>query len=105
MSAPKLVQIEWVDSRQPAAAWQRVSDLGYLSECRCITAGFLLRQDKNVTVIALSVADDGNEMQAAGVFVIPTPAVTSLHPLVTASASVCSGPASKPKRRRTSRAP
>lgn len=81
MSAPKLVLIVWVDSRQPTASWQRVSDLGYLSECRCTSVGFLIRDDADAKVLAASVADEGDELQASGVFVIPTKAVISLRRL------------------------
>lgn len=101
MTAPKLVLVEWVDSRQPTAAWQRVADLGYLSECRCTSVGFLLRDGKDAKVLALSIADDGDEMQATGVFLIPTAAVLSLR-LLTAS-SRASTPASKRTRQQTSR--
>lgn len=96
----RLVQIEWVDSRQPTAAWRRVSDLGYLCECRCTSVGFLLRDDDRVKVLAVSIADEGDEMQATGVFVIPTAAVLSVKLL---TASSCSVSAPKPKQRQTSR--
>jgi hypothetical protein len=100
MSAHRVVRIEWVDSRQPTRSWQRVSDLGYLSECRCVSVGILLRQDKQATLLALSIADEGDEMQATGVFVIPTAAITSLQTL---TASSSAEPASAPKRRRSAR--
>ena len=100
MSALKLVKIEWVDSRQPTASWRRVSDLGYLSECRCFSVGFLIRQDDQATVLALSISDEGDEMQATGVFVIPTAAVLSAKLL---TASSCSASAPKPKQRQISR--
>ena len=96
----KLVLIEWVDSRQPTRSWQRVADLDYLSECRCTSIGFLIRDDANAKVLAASMADSGDETQATGVFVIPTAAVISLK-LLTASSVVLG---SKPKRQRTSRA-
>jgi hypothetical protein len=99
MTAPKAVRIEWVDSRQPTASWQRVSDLGYLNECRCVSVGFLLRKDRHTTILALSIADDGDEMQATGVFVIPTAAVLSQVTLTSSSAE----PASAPKLRRSAR--
>lgn len=75
--AAKMVFIEWVDSRQPTASWQRVADFGYLSECRCTSVGFLLRDDGNAKVLAASVADEGDELQATGVFVIPSKSVIS----------------------------
>lgn len=59
-----LLLVEWVDSRQPTASWQRVTDLDYLSECKCTSIGFLIRDD-NAKVLAASVADDSAEMQAA----------------------------------------
>ena len=96
----RLVQIEWVDSRQPTAAWRRVSDLDYLSECRCTSVGFLLRENDRVKVLAVSIADEGDEMQATGVYVIPTAAVLSVKLL---TASSYSASASAPKRRQISR--
>jgi hypothetical protein len=102
MNTPKLVQIEWVDSRQPTASWQRVSELDYLTECRCTSVGFLLRDDAQAKVLAVSIADEGKELQATGVFVIPTAAVLSC--VVLTSPSACSALASEQKRRRTSRA-
>lgn len=77
----KMVLVEWVDSRQPTASWQRVSDIGYLSECRCTSVGFLLRGDDNAKVLAASIADEGDELQAAGIFVIPSSAVISITQL------------------------
>ena len=103
MSAPRLVLVEWVDSRQPTAAWQRVANLDYLSECRCTSVGFLLRDGKDAKVLAVSVADEGDEMQATGVFVIPAAAVLSLRLLTASSPSAYSGLGSKQKRQRTSR--
>ena len=100
MTAPKQVRIEWVDSRQPTRAWQRVSDLGYLSECRCVSVGILLRHDKQATILAASIADEGDEIQATGVFVIPTAAITSLQTL---TASSSAEPASAPRLRRSAR--
>jgi hypothetical protein len=69
VSAPLLVQIEWVDSRQPTASWQRVADLGYLAKCRYTSVGFLLREDERAKVLAVSIADEGDERQATGVLV------------------------------------
>lgn len=100
MTAHSLVLIEWVDSRQPTAAWRRVSDLDYLSECRCTSVGFLLRETADAKVLAVSVADEGDEMQAMGVYVIPTAAVLSVKLL---TASSCSESAPMRKRRQTSR--
>lgn len=97
---PKLVQIEWVDSRQPTASWQRVAHLDYLGECRCTSVGFLLRDGATAKVLAVSIADEGEEMQATGVFVIPTAAVLSVKLL---KASSCSASAPKPTQRQTSR--
>lgn len=87
MDTPQLVCIEWVDSRQPTAAWRRVNDLDYLSECRCTSVGFLLRETADAKILAVSVADEGDEMQATGVYVIPTAAVLSVK-LLTASSRV-----------------
>ncbi len=87
MSAHRLVQIEWVDSRQPTASWQRVSALDYLAECRCTSVGFLLRDSDQAKVLAASIADDGDELQATGVFVIPTAAVLSMKLLTVFSCS------------------
>lgn len=77
----KMVLVEWVDSRQPTASWQLVSDIGYLSECRCTSVGFLLRDDDDAKVLAASIADEGDELQATGIFVIPSMAVISMTQL------------------------
>ena len=76
--------IEWVDSRQPTASWQRVAHLDYLSECHCTSVGFLIRDDAQAKVLSATIADEGDELQATGVFVIPAAAVLSVK-LLTAS--------------------
>lgn len=81
MNAPRLVQVEWVDSRQPTVEWRRVDDLNYLSECRCTSVGFLLYDGDQAKVLAASIADEDEKLQATGVFVIPTAAVLSLRTL------------------------
>lgn len=77
MTEKNFVMVEWVDSRQPTASWRRVSDIDYLCECRVTSVGFLLRDDKRAKVLAASIADEGDELQATGIFVIPTAAVLS----------------------------
>lgn len=88
MTAHHFVMIEWVDSRQPTALWRRVSDLDYLCECRVTSVGFLLRDDARAKVLAASIADEGDELQATGVFVIPTAAVLSQATLIPTSSPV-----------------
>lgn len=99
----RLVQIEWVDSRQPTAAWQRVSDLDHLREGRCTSVGFLIRETKDVKVLACSIADHDDDPQAAGVFVIPTAAVLSQRALTASSTSGGSASVSNRKPRPSSR--
>ena len=94
-----------------ASAWRlKVADtpvcrghsapLDYLTECRCTSVGYLIRDDEGAKVLAASIADEGDEMQATGVFVIPTAAVLSVKLL---TASSCSGSVPMPKQRQTSR--
>jgi hypothetical protein len=96
----RLVMIEWADSRQPTASWQRLRDAAAIGYCKCCSVGFLLRDDAEVKVLAANMGDDDDDMQATGVIVIPAVAVLAIKPLVEAtSVSLPSG--SKRNRRRT----
>ena len=70
-----VVQVAWVDSRQPSPAWQLIDDItGRV--CRCVTVGFLISRDEKQIVVAQSLGDEGG--QAAGVMTIPAACVTSI---------------------------
>lgn len=45
MSDCPLVMIEWEDSAQPIAQWQFLSDLELPGVVRCVSVGWLVRDD------------------------------------------------------------
>lgn len=92
------VLIEWADSRQPTHEWVRLNETGQRDYCRCFSVGFVVQEDDDVIALAPNVADVGEEAQATGVIVIPRVAVLN-YTRLTSSLK----PASKQKRRRTSR--
>ncbi len=73
MTCP-LVMIEWEDSRQPVAAWTRLSDFEAPTPVQCVSVGWLIHDGKRVKVLAPNMGDvdsDGN-VQASGLIQIPT---------------------------------
>lgn len=97
MKNKKLVQVDWVDSRQPTSSWERVGEIQARDYCPCVSVGWLLQDDEKVKVLAANVADTGDEMQAMGIVTIPTASVLRVKLLTSSSAR----PASKRKRRQT----
>lgn len=79
-----LVLVEWEDSRQPAAEWLRISDLGAWSIVQCMSVGWLLHKDKEVVVIAPNMGDinDEDALQASGVMQIAARAVTKITGII-----------------------
>jgi hypothetical protein len=51
--------------------------------CRCVSVGFLLRNDKDVKVLAPNMADIDypENLQASGIIVIPAKSVTAIKNL------------------------
>ena len=79
----QLVMIEWIDSRSPAGQWQKLVELGENDYCKCVSVGFLLKDNKKVKVLAPNMADldDPNNLQASGIIVIPSRCVTRIKSL------------------------
>ncbi len=80
MDHPKLVLIEWEDSRQPTSAWERVTDYEPADACICLSVGFLLHDGIDTKGLAGNMADLANmeDMQASGVIHIPTRCIRRL---------------------------
>lgn len=75
MTPPRLVLVEWLDSRQPDPGWQRTRDVSG-GACECRSVGWLLKDGKKVKVLAMSAADDFD--QVSGVVRIPTRCVVKM---------------------------
>jgi hypothetical protein len=76
----RLVLVEWLDSRQPTAGWQRLGDFEAPELNACVSVGWLVHDGKNMKAVATNMADvasDGN-MQASGVIEIPTRCITKI---------------------------
>ena len=78
---PQLVLIEWIDSRQPMPGWQRLSDLESRRANKCISVGFLVREDAQSKVIAPNLGStegDDDWDQASGLMTIPATSITGI---------------------------
>lgn len=78
----KLVQVEWVDSRQPTSHWERLDDLSHLAPCACMTVGYLVVESDTHVVIAHSIGDDGENPQGTGLTAIPSECIKKMTELV-----------------------
>ena len=79
MSDYKLVTIDWVDSRQPDSAWKFVSDADGQPIVKCLSAGWLIGQNDEVTTLAPNLGDiDDEDIQVSGVIRIPTVSITRI---------------------------
>ena len=65
----RLVLIEWEDSRQPVASWQRLNEFIKLDVCKCVSVGFLISDDDEQKVLAPNMADieSKDNIQTSGV--------------------------------------
>lgn len=72
-SNPRLVLIEWLDSRQPMGAWQFLRDLVDADPCHCASVGFQVFEGNGVKVIVLNLANvqDSESIQVSGCITIP----------------------------------
>ena len=79
----RLVLIEWEDSRQPVASWQRLNEFIKLDVCKCVSVGFLISDDGEQKVLASNMADIENKdnIQASGVIHIPSKCVLRITPI------------------------
>lgn len=92
-----LVLITWEDSRQPRGAWVYISDLEQPRPVRCVTVGWLLKNEPDAKVVAQSMGDVENDddMQAGGVMVIPARCILSIDLLEEVGPLTSSCPASE----------
>ena len=84
MTDVKLVSIEWVDSRQPSAAWQHLTHFKSTGLCHCVSVGYLIYDGQDCKVLAPNMADIESEedMQISGEIHIPKCSITKITQLV-----------------------
>ena len=70
-----LVRVEWLDARA-APPWMALDDVELLELARIRTAGFLVRRDRDVIVIAGQCAEDDD---VSNVAIIPAKCVVSVR--------------------------
>lgn len=79
---PKLVHIEWHDSRQPISCWQHLSDFKAHPVVLCHTVGYIIKDGKKNKAIAQSISDVNlDEIQVMGVMHIPTRCIVKITTL------------------------
>lgn len=81
ISSPcSLVLVEWLDSAQPIAPWQHLTNMEPPSAIRCVSVGWLVSDDGEVLAIApnFGAIDDEDSVQISGVIQIPTRCVTHI---------------------------
>ena len=92
-----IVIVEWEDSRQPVSEWAYAADYEAASAVPCVSVGWLIKDSKDVKVLAQNMGDidDKNRSQVSGVMQIPARCVIRITPLVKATSS-SEGPSSHP---------
>lgn len=84
MKRPKLVWIEWVDSRQGEPQWQHLDNFKPFKPCKNITVGFLIFEDKKQVCVSQcigDVADGPDDFQVAGIPTITKCSITKIKRL------------------------
>lgn len=71
----------WEDSRQTDGAWTWLSGYKPRDPVVVQSVGWLIQDDEAVKVLAQSMAEDGDDVQAAGIKVIPTRCVVKIERL------------------------
>ena len=75
----RLVKIEWLDSRQPVAAWQWIDDCGTPKAVECVSVGWIVGETKNSIALAPNIGDVfSGRMQVSAVMEIPRSAIQKL---------------------------
>lgn len=74
-----IVLIEWEDSAQAVPQWQWLEGATSPPLARCRSVGFLIRDTKNEKVLAISEAN--NFEQVSGIITVPSRCVTKLRRL------------------------
>lgn len=68
---PKLLVIDWIDSKGATNAWEFRESLEPLEPSRCTTVGFLLEETREYKTLAQTVSDE----QILGRITIPSRAI------------------------------
>lgn len=76
-----LVRILWRDSRRPHEGWVRIADIDDLSDCECVSVGYLIGELKTCKLLAPNLGDIGDDPQACGIIAIPNAAITTMEVL------------------------
>lgn len=77
----KLMLIEWLDSRTPTSGWQFLDDAELPEPCKCISVGFLIKDDGIQKIIASHLNDLNGEAQVMGVMTIPSCSIVGVKVL------------------------
>jgi hypothetical protein len=66
--------IEWEDSAQPISAWAYLASFEPTGIIRCVSVGWLIRDDEQMKVVAPNMGglNDERSLQVSGVIQIPT---------------------------------
>lgn len=81
MKTHEIFLVEWVDSRQPVGSWHHIDDWDIASACKCVSVGYLIKDDSSVKALAQNMADIDNEdlTQASGVITIPNECIKTIR--------------------------
>ena len=95
-----LVLIEWEDSVQPIPRWVRLSEFEPSGPVSCVSVGWLIQNDGKVKILAPNMGEigDAKQIQASGIILIPTSAVTRILHLREGQKLIC--PSSRPVQER-----
>ena len=77
-----LVKVEWVDSRQPTSGWEFLEDFEFVNSVKCVTVGYLIKDEKEQKVICQNIGDYKKNMQVSGVITIPSSCISKITALV-----------------------
>ena len=79
IKAYPIVAIEWADSVSQNGIWQTLEEVDY-ALCKCLAVGYLIKRDKDVTVLASNISGcfERPDFDVSGVTVIPSQNVTSI---------------------------
>jgi hypothetical protein len=76
--------VEWLDSAQPLPGWRFLEDAPKPEVIRCYSVGWLVGDNKRVTMLVPNIGDleNGGSAQGSGFIRIPTLSITRLVALV-----------------------
>ena len=73
-----MVLVEWIDSRKTTSDWEFLDEINFPKACKCLTIGFLLKEDQTQTTLASNLTDIGKDEQVMGIMTIPACSITKL---------------------------